>query len=36
MLMTRDSIEKMADFVDLFPYYFIGSNADLPIVGAPS
>ena len=33
MLMTRDSFERMADFADLFPHYFIGSNADLPIVG---
>ncbi len=33
MAMTRDSFEKMAGFVDMFPHYFIGSNADLPIVG---
>lgn len=25
--------EKLLDFVDLFPNYFIGSNASLPIVG---
>ncbi len=24
---------KLLDFVDLFPHYFIGSNADLPYVG---
>ena len=24
---------RLLDFVDLFPFYFIGSNADLPIVG---
>ncbi len=24
---------KLLDFVDYFPHYFIGSNADLPIVG---
>jgi len=33
ILITRESFEKMADFVDMFPHYFIGSNADLPIVG---
>ncbi len=33
MQMNRDSFERMLDFVDLFPHYFIGSNADLPIVG---
>ena len=33
MLMNRDSFEAMLDFVDIFPHYFIGSNADLPIVG---
>ncbi|MHC1787355.1 MAG: galactose-1-phosphate uridylyltransferase [Christensenellales bacterium] len=33
MQMTRQSFQKMADFVDLFPHYFVGSNADLPIVG---
>lgn len=25
--------DKLFDFVDRFPHYFIGSNADLPIVG---
>ena len=33
MKMTRQSFERMFDFVDRFPHYFIGSNADLPIVG---
>lgn len=33
MQMNRDSFERMFDFVDQFPHYFIGSNADLPIVG---
>ncbi len=33
MRMTRESFEKMMDFVDQVPHYFIGSNADLPIVG---
>lgn len=25
--------ERLLDFVDAFPFYFIGANADLPIVG---
>lgn len=25
--------EKLFDFIDKFPHYFVGSNADLPIVG---
>lgn len=25
--------DKLFDFIELFPHYFIGSNADLPIVG---
>ena len=33
MKIDRSSFEKILDFVDLFPHYFIGSNADLPIVG---
>lgn len=33
MKLTRDSLERLVEFIDLFPYYFIGSNADLPIVG---
>lgn len=33
MKMTRDSFKRLFDFVDQFPHYFIGSNADLPIVG---
>lgn len=27
------TFQRLLDFVDLFPHYFIGSNADLPIVG---
>ena len=27
------TVERMLDFIDIFPYYFIGSNAGLPIVG---
>lgn len=33
MKLTESSIERLIEFVDLFPHYFIGSNADLPIVG---
>ncbi len=33
MKLTGDSFKRMIDFVDLFPEYFIGSNAPLPIVG---
>ncbi len=33
MQINRGSFERLLDFVTLFPHYFIGSNADLPIVG---
>lgn len=33
MTINKNTFEKLLDFVDLFPHYFIGSNADLPIVG---
>ncbi len=33
MKIDFSAFEKLFDFVDLFPHYFIGSNADLPIVG---
>ena len=33
MKIDRSSFIKLLDFVDLFPHYFLGSNADLPIVG---
>jgi len=33
MKIDRDSFVKLLDFVELFPHYFLGSNADLPIVG---
>ena len=33
MHVDRKSLGCLLDFVDLFPHYFIGSNADLPIVG---
>lgn len=33
MKMGRDTFDKLLEFVELFPHYCIGSNADLPIVG---
>ena len=33
MHVDRKGLTCLLDFVDLFPHYFIGSNADLPIVG---
>ena len=33
MVIDRSAFEKLLDFVKLFPHYFVGSNADLPIVG---
>ena len=33
MKIDRATFEKQMDFLDLFPHYFLGSNADLPIVG---
>ena len=33
MKIDRSSFEKLLGFVTAFPHYFIGSNADLPIVG---
>ena len=33
MAINAKTIEKLFDFIELFPHYFIGSNSDLPIVG---
>lgn len=33
MKIDKSVFGKLFDFVKLFPHYFIGSNADLPIVG---
>ena len=33
MKIDRACFEKLLDFVRQFPHYFVGSNADLPIVG---
>ena len=33
MVIDKSAFEKLLDFVSVFPHYFVGSNADLPIVG---
>ena len=33
MTICRECFEKLLDVVTLLPHYFVGSNADLPIVG---
>ena len=33
MVIDKSAFAKLLDFVTLFPHYFVGSNADLPIVG---
>ena len=33
MKIDKSAFEKLLDFVRAFPHYFVGSNADLPIVG---
>ena len=33
MKIDHDAFVKLFDFIKLFPHYFLGSNADLPIVG---
>lgn len=33
MRIDHSTFVKLLDFVTLFPHYFLGSNADLPIVG---
>lgn len=33
MAINHDTFVKLFDFVEQFPHYFLGSNADLPIVG---
>lgn len=33
MKVEKNTFIKLFDFVKLFPHYFLGSNADLPIVG---
>ena len=33
MKIDKSAFEKLLDFTRVFPHYFVGSNADLPIVG---
>ena len=33
MKIDRSAFRKLLSFVEAFPHYFVGSNADLPIVG---
>lgn len=33
MCINTDTFRKLLSFVEQFPHYFVGSNADLPIVG---
>ncbi|WAA12534.1 UDP-glucose--hexose-1-phosphate uridylyltransferase [Fervidibacillus halotolerans] len=33
MKISRETFERLLRFVEQFPHYFMGSNADLPIVG---
>ena len=33
MKIDRGTFERLFSFVDQYPHYFLGSNADLPIVG---
>ncbi|MDF2672753.1 MAG: galactose-phosphate uridylyltransferase [Clostridiales bacterium] len=33
MRISKETFKRLMDFVEQFPHYFIGSNADLPIVG---
>ena len=33
MIICESTFRKLVDFVDAYPSFFIGSNADLPIVG---
>lgn len=33
MEINKDTFKKLLDFLTILPHYFVGSNADLPIVG---
>lgn len=33
MKISRDTFRRLLQIMDVFPHYFVGSNADLPIVG---
>lgn len=33
MVISQDTFKRLLTIVEVFPHYFVGSNADLPIVG---
>ncbi len=33
MKMDKSTVDKLLDFIEIVPHYFVGSNSDLPIVG---
>ena len=33
MQISKKTFERLLSFISIYPHYFIGSNADLPIVG---
>ncbi|MGL5649149.1 MAG: UDP-glucose--hexose-1-phosphate uridylyltransferase [Clostridium sp.] len=33
MVISKNTFDRSLEFVEKFPHYFVGSNADLPIVG---
>ncbi|MBS5883581.1 MAG: UDP-glucose--hexose-1-phosphate uridylyltransferase [Clostridium sp.] len=33
MKITKNTFDRLLEFIEKFPHYFVGSNADLPIVG---
>lgn len=33
MKINHKTFKRLLDFIEMFPHYFLGSNADLPIVG---
>ncbi len=33
MQINKDTFQRLLEFLEIFPHYFIGSNADLPLVG---
>lgn len=33
MKITKDTFKRLLGFIEQFPHYFVGTNADLPIVG---
>ena len=33
MIINRNNLSRLFDFIDMFPHFIIGSNSDLPITG---